>query len=229
MLNLKYYTIIKIYLIKIIFFLNKNNFLDYILQNQKKSKSQVFQDLFVLYYSTKKKRGSFVEIGGGNGVDISNTYLLEKKYRWKGIICEPNKNLQKQIKLRRSSKLIKLPITCKCSKNFKFYEHLDPYQSSTIKKKNVVNIIQTGSMCLNHLLKKKMSKKIIDYISIDTEGNELDILRKFNFKKFKVKIFTIEHNFNEDKRWNIFLIMKKNNYKRVFKYLSYMDDWYIKL
>ena len=74
-----------------------------------------------------------------------------------------------------------------------------------------------------------MSKKIIDYVSIDTEGNELDILRKFNFKKFKVKIFTIEHNFNEDKRWNIFLIMKKNNYKRVFKYLSYMDDWYIKL
>ena len=84
-------------------------------------------------------------------------------------------------------------------------------------------------MCLNHLLKKNMSKKIIDYISIDTEGNELDILRKFNFKKFKVKIFTIEHNFNEDKRWNIFLIMKKNNYKRVFKYLSYMDYWYIKL
>ena len=94
-----------------------------------------------------------MEIGGGNGVDISNTYLLEKKYRWKGIICEPNKNLQKQIKLRRSSKLIKLPITYKCSKNFKFYEHLDPYQSSTIKKKKVVNIKITTKMFKNAFLK----------------------------------------------------------------------------
>jgi hypothetical protein len=69
---------------------------------------------------------------------------------------------------------------------------------------------------------------IIDYISIDTEGNELEILKNFNFKKFKVNILTIEHNFNEINRKEILKIMKKNNYIRVHKKISYMDDWYIK-
>ena len=78
------------------------------------------------------------------------------------------------------------------------------------------------------MLKKNKSPKNISYISIDTEGNEYEILKNFNFSKYKVKLFTIEHNFNTKKRKKIFNLMKKNNYKRIFKHLSYMDDWYVK-
>ena len=92
----------------------------------------------------------------------------------------------------------------------------------------VIKIIKINSLCLNHLLKDFNNNKIIDYISIDTEGNEIEILRNFNFKRFKVKLFTIEHNFNKVNRKEILKIMKKNNYKRVHKNISYMDDWYIK-
>ena len=66
------------------------------------------------------------------------------------------------------------------------------------------------------------------YISVDTEGTEFDILNAFDFARYKVKIFTIEHNFNESNRKKILKIMKKNEYTRVHKNLSYMDDWYVK-
>jgi hypothetical protein len=228
MFNIKFYTKLKIILLNI-FFLNKLNVFNFILKNHKKSNSQIFQDLFVLYYTKNKKNGFFIEIGGGNGFDLSNTYLLEKKFKWHGIICEPNKKLQKNILNLRSAKLIKEPITGKCLKNINFYENTDLYQSSIIKTNNFEEVIKKNSLCLNHLLKDFKSNKVIDYISIDTEGNEVEILKNFNFKKFEVKIFTVEHNFNKINRKEILRIMKKNKYTRVHENISYMDDWYIKL
>ena len=54
-----------------------------------------------LHLANYKKNGTFVEIGGGNGVNLSNTYFLEKKYNWKGVICEPDKRSQKKIRKNR--------------------------------------------------------------------------------------------------------------------------------
>ena len=141
MFNIKFYAKLKIILLNI-FFLNRLNVFNFILKNHKKSKSQIFQDLFVLYYTKNKKNGFFIEIGGGNGFDLSNTYLLEKKFKWHGIICEPNKKLQKNISNLRSAKLIKEPITGKCLKNINFYENTDPYQSSIIKTNNFEEVIK---------------------------------------------------------------------------------------
>lgn len=226
MFNIKFYTTLKIIILNIIFF-NKPGIYNFILKNRKYSKSQIFQDLLVLYYTKNKKSGFFIEIGAGNGIDLSNSYLLEKKFKWTGIICEPNTKLQKKIKKFRSAKLIKNPITKKNTRTVNFYENKDPYQSSIIRTNNFNKILKINSLSLNCLLKN--FNKEIDYISIDTEGNELEILKNFNFKKYKVKIFTIEHNFNIIKRKKILEIMKKNEYVRIHKSISYMDDWYINL
>ena len=53
------------------------------------SYGQLKQDLLCLDYFDKKRDGYFVDIGAGNGRDLSNTYLLEKEYGWKGICVEP--------------------------------------------------------------------------------------------------------------------------------------------
>lgn len=227
-MNLEFYTKIKIIFFNFGYlFSDKNNFYSFLLKNIKKSNAQVFQDLFVLYHLKNKKFGKFIEIGGGNGETISNTYLLEKKFKWKGLICEPNTLMQKKIVVSRKAKLIKAAITNRCKKSGVFYENIDPYQSSTMNKKNnSFKKIKVNFMCLNHLL-KKYKMKFIDYISIDTEGNEFQILKNFNFKKYKVYIFTIEHNFDKDKREEIYNLLTKNKYKRIFTNISYMDDWYI--
>ena len=53
------------------------------------SQAQLWQDLFVLHELGMKRDGYFVEFGATNGVSLSNTYLLEKQFGWKGILAEP--------------------------------------------------------------------------------------------------------------------------------------------
>jgi len=49
---------------------------------------QANQDKFVLNILKEKKNGYFLEIGSNHPIHINNTYLLEKKYDWKGIMVE---------------------------------------------------------------------------------------------------------------------------------------------
>ena len=58
----------------------------------------------------------------GNGVDLSNTYIHEKKFLWKGIICEPVKESQKKIKKVRKAILEKRPISQFSKKNVNFFK-----------------------------------------------------------------------------------------------------------
>lgn len=49
---------------------------------------QAEQDKFVLNVLKGKKNGYFLEIGSNHPININNTYLLETKYDWKGIMVE---------------------------------------------------------------------------------------------------------------------------------------------
>jgi len=53
------------------------------------SHSQLGQDVEVVQFYNDKENGFFIEIGASDGIELSNTYLLETKYNWKGICCEP--------------------------------------------------------------------------------------------------------------------------------------------
>ena len=66
------------------------------------SRSQLRQDIFVLNETNYKKRGLFIEFGAADGVSNSNTFLLEKKFNWKGILVEPAKCFYKELKKRRN-------------------------------------------------------------------------------------------------------------------------------
>lgn len=53
---------------------------------------QAEQDKFVLNVLNNKKNGYFLEIGSNHPININNSYLLETKYDWKGIMVEYNSN-----------------------------------------------------------------------------------------------------------------------------------------
>lgn len=83
------------------------------------------------------------------------------------------------------------------------------------------------TISLNDLLEKYNAPYNIDYLSIDTEGSEFDILSAFNFEKYSIKIITCEHNFTAS-RDKVYQLLKANGYQRINEKISKWDDWYIK-
>jgi hypothetical protein len=56
----------------------------------------------VLNYFNQKTNGCFIELGGLDGIRHSNTFLLEQKYNWNGLIIEPSPSLYKELQLNRN-------------------------------------------------------------------------------------------------------------------------------
>lgn len=68
--------------------------------------SQAFQDIFVLSALGGKREGFFLEIGASDPVFISNTYLLESKFNWRGISIEINPSSARRFARKRTSTLV---------------------------------------------------------------------------------------------------------------------------
>lgn len=162
--------------------------------------SQNGQDLYVLEKLFYKRNGYFVEVGVGHGINISNTYVLEKNYGWNGVLCEPNKHRKKLIQKTRKATLITDPVYdvsgvkvefsyCKAHDLSGITQDLARNNTSEISETEIMTTIS-----LTSLLDRVKAPTIIDYISLDTEGSEYKILSTFNFKKYFVKIWTVEHN-----------------------------------
>src|SRR5262245_15786531 len=64
-------------------------FLKYCVSKMDETHAQLCQDLLVLFLLDGKRDGYFVEFGAMDGITLSNTFLLESKYSWRGIAAEP--------------------------------------------------------------------------------------------------------------------------------------------
>ena len=72
-----------------------------------------------------------------------------------------------------------------------------------------------------------MLPDVIDYLSIDTEGSELEILQTFDFDAYKFRLITVEHAGEKEKREKICSLLESKGYNRWLPILSRWDDWYI--
>lgn len=97
-----------------------------------KLRSQLGQDLFVLSHTNYKKEGYFVEIGATNGLDLSNTYLLETEYSWSGILVEPARVWEKHLKANRPNASISTLCVWKDSSQSLTFHEADVPELSTI-------------------------------------------------------------------------------------------------
>ena len=231
-------------------FKKKKNIINYIkkqnvtkfLKYSKNSQSQLGQDLFVLDRLNFADKGFFVEFGVCDGIKLSNTFLLEKELNWSGIVCEPAVSYQNKLKKNRSCHIENKCVFSESGKNLDFKEtrlgelsflnEYPPNDENVVKEiaseRFNAKIYRVETISLNDLLQKYNCPKIFDYLSIDTEGTEYEIIKNLNFNKFSKKIITIEHNYNKVERNKIYNLLTKNNYSRVLKEISCWDDWYVK-
>ena len=202
-----------------------------------KSKSELRQDIFVLVEHEYKKNGYFVEFGATDGINGSNTYLLENEFLWSGILVEPAKVWRERLFKNRPNADIETLCVWKDSESSVIFNETDVASLSTIDTfsnkdtheitRRIGKKYQIKTISLNDLLRKFHAPKYIDYLSIDTEGSEYEILKAFDFSEYNIRIITVEHNYTLQREL-IFSLLTNNGYKRTLESISSFDDWYIR-
>ncbi len=202
-----------------------------------KSRSQLRQDIFVLYELNFKRGGYFVEFGATNGVDLSNTYLLEQEYGWQGILAEPARLWQADLAANRRARVETKCVWKTTGESLVFNEAKAP-ELSTINAFSSADVharareggdtYSVETISLLDLLEKHGAPREIDYLSIDTEGSEFDILEGFDFDKYHIRVVTCEHNYSP-MREQLHALFVRNGYTRKYEQVSQFDDWYVKI
>jgi FkbM family methyltransferase len=209
----------------------ETSFYRYALENLSMSKSQIFQDLFVLQTLNEKRDGYFVEFGAGDGDFLSNTALFERNYGWRGIVAEPGRNSHERLKNNRRCIVDLRCVWTETGKTLTFSENPEPELSTIALFRRHADQAQSReyqveTVSLDDLLEQHKAPELMDYLSIDTEGSELPILHAFDFSRRKFKIITVEHNYRAV-RDDIFQLLTSKGYKRVLERLTMFDDWYV--
>ncbi|WP_038375165.1 FkbM family methyltransferase [Brachyspira alvinipulli] len=207
--------------------MNRNySFLKKIIEknNNIKFKSQFDQDLLAYSYFNGKRNDFFVDIGAHNGEWINNTYIFEQ-LGWNGICVEADPDNFELLKKNRKCYTYNFAIDSENSDNIKFIKskvdalnvlekHCSEEHAKRIKSEAKIDnleYVNIKSITFNDLMKKYHSEiKHIDFLSIDIEGGELDILKTIDFYTYTFDLLTIENNEKE----NVLIdFMKTKGYK----------------
>ncbi|WP_020399070.1 FkbM family methyltransferase [Kordiimonas gwangyangensis] len=201
-----------------------------------KSEAQLRQDIFVLHHLGFKRDGFFVEFGAASGRALSNTYLLEKEFNWSGIVAEPARHWHEMLAANRSCHIETACVWHTSGERLMFLEVANPELSSIdhfadadshAKDRREGHNYEVETISLMDLLEKYDAPKRIDYLSVDTEGSEFEILQAFDFGRYDIEVITVEHNFTAQ-RDELYRLLTSNGYVRTLEHISRFDDWYIK-
>jgi len=217
------------------------NFIDHI-RKIKNSRSQLLQDIFASFVVHDNFEKTYLEFGATNGVELSNTYMLENEFGWSGVLSEPDPQWITDLKKNRpNSKIITKCIWKKSNEKLKFFSSNHgvlstleefKYSDNESMPRNVNDRVKEGknilveTISLNDLVEENFNSICPSYISVDTEGSEFEILNSFNFSKYRPVVFTVEHNFTKLQN-DIDKIMLENNYIRIFENFTVFDAWYV--
>lgn len=198
------------------------------------STSQLGQDLWVLERTNNQRGGFFVEFGATDGIRLSNTYLLERHFDWRGICAEPNPKMFTQLQLNRSCIVSNACIGPRTGELVDFVlaeeyggrvQEMESDMHADKRKAywsdpSYRATFRTES--LHDLLVRLGAPHRIDYLSIDTEGSEFEILEAFPFESWELRLITVEHNFTQT-RERIRALLESKGYVRTER--SH-DDFY---
>ncbi len=182
-------------------------------------KAQFGEDRILWQVFRRRRGGFFIEVGAYNGVTLSNTYFLEKM-GWHGLLVEPILPLcQKAAAARPGSRVIHAACSKRgAGKTAKFtvaqnvpvlsFLHADQDHIDRCRREGAELIeIDVPLLTLDDILLNERNNAgphhgpwiphvgwRIDLVSIDTEGNELDVLDGFDLDRFKPRILIVEND-----------------------------------
>lgn len=179
--------------------------------------SQIEQDKYFIENISKGKRdGVFLDIGANDGLFGSNTATLEFEYGWTGLCIEANPTITQALKTNRPKSIVVNKavwtgpgqISIEVPNHFKEDEPPDQLGRVAGLQRNAKYFkkyfdqgyktyqveADTATSIINQTLGIPI---VIDYMSLDTEGAEIEALESIDFNLVDIKFMTIEHGNRE--------------------------------
>lgn len=175
--------------------------------------SQIGQDEYYIEHISKHKRnGVFLDIGANDGLFGSNTATLELDYGWTGLCIEANPKLIEPLTKNRPNSIIvnkavwttSGTVDIEVPLHFKKKDPADQLGRIATLESNATSFkkffdkgietfnvnADTATNITNDTLGLPI---VIDYMSLDIEGAELEALKSIDFNMIDIKFMTIEH------------------------------------
>ena len=169
-----------------------------------------------------KKNGFFIEIGAYDGISGSNCYHFERFLNWDGVAIEPSIIQFEKLKKNRKCKLLNNAISDEV-KEVEFIEvtegltQMSGINDSSFKRN--IDIISNNQLSKTTSTNLKTitfdeiapKNKDVDYLSIDIEGGEMNLLKSIDFKINNIKVISVENN-----------VPKEQNFKNLFEEINFI-------
>ncbi len=161
------------------------------------SYSQFSEDRLVWEFFGGKPGGFFLEIGANDPENLSQTFLLERN-GWEGILVEPQRDCCERLRQRRSKSRI-FQVACGAPEQkgrAQFHISTRDDRSGLARHRNDEDVVYARTeevevLPVDDLLARAGNPKI-DFVSIDVEGTELDVLRGFTLETHRPALLLIE-------------------------------------
>jgi FkbM family methyltransferase len=168
--------------------------------------------------------GFFVEVGAGDPIDLSMTYFLESR-GWDGILIEPRPELAEKLKETRKARV--WSVACGAPRDRGESELFIFGEFSSLKKHTAfTDIVYTDKVVvpvvtLNEILQAE-GNPAIDFLSIDVEGFELNVLQGVDLIKMRPRLIFIEYHVLS---LDIHFHLRRNNYRLIKR--TGVNNWYV--
>lgn len=209
---------------------------EYITEFYYRSSSQNYQDLIASYLFRDSTALFFCEIGACDGIHLSNSYLLEKELNWSGIVVEPNPFWHENLNTNRNCAIDFRPVWRSTGESLPFAFDENPELSTIFEfegtdlhgsTRKAIEVVNLESISLTDLLVQKAAPRRINFLSIDTEGSEFEIIKGFDFSRFEIDLLVVEHNFTSNQLL-LKALLEANGFTEILSPISLWDSWFVK-
>ncbi len=194
---------------------------------------QLHQDLWVIAMTGGKRGGTFLELGASNGVNLNNTVMLEREYGWTGVCVEANPKSFAQLTAARTAHCIERAVWRTSGDKVQFIAHgvlgaivdvafNDMHASARQAHADTDGTIEVETISVPDLMAISGLPPTFDYLSLDVEGAELDVIQAFDFTQHRFALASIEHNAHAS-RDLIWELLKPHGYQKA---RVRWEDWF---
>lgn len=180
------------------------------------------EELFVRDFFGDRRDGVFVDVGASHYRDRSNTYFLEQTLGWSGIAVDPLAEFAAGYRqYRPRTRFFAMFVSDRSDEHAKLYVGQNSLFSSTQQAftdsfTNVQRIIEAPTITLTDLLTAERVSDV-DFLSIDVELHEPQVLAGFDLDRFRPRLVCVEAH--PQVRQDILDYFTRGGYVVVGKYL----------